>query len=108
MSVHVCARVVSVRAPNPICSMNIQLIYDCSEYPTAEHFLCHYDMHLACKKWQTCSVDQGRLIDCKYTDAYANVSGQTQLHYAAASGLTRWHMQNRPADIIAYAIMSSG
>ena len=42
------------------------------------------------------------------TNAYANVSGRTQLHYAAASGRTRLHMQNRPADIIAYAIMSSG
>ena len=50
---------------------------------------------------------QGRFCTGADTTAYAIVSGRTQLHYAAASGRTRLHMQNRPADINAYAIMSS-
>ena len=57
---------------------------------------------------RTFNLLQRRFCTGADTTAYANVSGRTQLHYAAASGRTRLHMQNRPADIIAYAIMSSG
>ena len=40
------------------------------------------------------------------TTAYENASGRTHLHYATAFDRTRLHMQIRPADIIAHAIMS--
>ena len=56
------------------------------------------------------SVDQGRLIYCK--DGFCIICNciraDTIDDYAAASGRTRLHMQNRPADMIAYAILSSG
>ena len=43
---------------------------------------------------------QGRFFTGADTTAYANVSGRTQLHYAAAFGRTRLHKQNRPGDIM--------
>ena len=84
-----------------------------TQRPNISHVI--HDMHLACKKManvfrrpRAFNLLQGRFCTGADTTAYANVSGRTQLHYAAASGRTRLHMQNRPADIIAYAIMSSG
>ena len=51
-----------------------------------------------------CSVDQGRLICCK--DGFAK--RRTQLHMQMCPGGHVCINQNRPVNIIAYAIMSSG
>ena len=40
---YICARVSERACTEPIIiySMNMHVLYDCSEYPTAEHFPCH-------------------------------------------------------------------
>ena len=72
--------------------MNIHVFYDCSEYPTAEHFPCH-SCHALVKNCRTCSVDRpGRLIYCK--DGFAR--GRTQLHMQMCPGGHNCIIQQRP------------
>ena len=87
--------------------------YYCGETFPMSFMTCTFVF--ACKKManvfrrpRAFNLLQGRFCTGADTTAYANMSGRTQSHYAAASGRTRLHMQDRPADIIAYAIMSSG
>ena len=71
----------------------MHLFYDCSEYPTAEHFPCSFMTctYLVKQKWRTYSVDQ-RIIHCK--DVF--VRGRTQLHMQMCPGGHTCIMQQRP------------
>ena len=63
-----------------------------TQRPNISHVI--HDMHLACKKWRTCSVDQGRLIYCK--DGFARGGHNCICKCVLRIVLHRGHNRMRP------------
>ena len=112
--VHVCACVRMHALNLRMCSMNIHVFYDCSEYPNGRTFpMSFMTFTELVNKWRMWSVDHYRALNQGQF-----CTGRTQLHMQMCPGGHNYIMQqrpgghdcmqHRPADNIAFAIMSSG
>ena len=100
MYMTVCARVSERACTEPTYHVFFMIAAN-TQRTNISHVI--HGMHSACKKnGERIPSTKGVYFG---TTAYAYVSGRTQLHYAAVSGIA---YAKPSADIIAYAIMSSG